>query len=51
MRQPPKMVKHTQTNRQMLPTNYLNVFDHFMGLAVKGLILKVPLNINRIKLI
>ena len=32
------MVKHTQTIRQQLPTNYLSVFDHFMGLALKGLI-------------
>ena len=27
-----KMVKHTQTN-----TNCLRVFDHFVGLALKGL--------------
>ena len=31
------MVKHTQTIRQLLPTNYLSVFDHFVGLALKGL--------------
>ena len=31
------MVKHSQTIRQQLPTNYLNVFDHFVGLALKGL--------------
>ena len=32
------MVKHTQTIRQQQPTNYLSVFDHFMGLALKWLI-------------
>ena len=31
------MVKHTQTIRLQLPTNSLNAFDHFVGLAVKGL--------------
>ena len=31
------MVKHTQTIRQLLPTNCLSVFDHFVGLALKGL--------------
>ena len=35
--QPHKKVKHTQTIRRFLSTNYLNVFDHFMGLALKGL--------------
>ena len=33
------MVKHTQTIRGLLPTNYLSVFDHFVGLALKGLII------------
>ena len=33
------MVKHTQTIRRFSPTNYLSVFDHFVGLAFKGLIL------------
>ena len=28
------MVKHTQTIRQLQPTNCLNVFDHFVGLAL-----------------
>ena len=42
-RQPHKMVKHTQTIRRLLPTNFLmpticlSVFDHFMLLALKGL--------------
>ena len=35
MCQPHKMVKHTQTIRQQ-PTNCLNVFDHFVVLALKG---------------
>ena len=36
-RQPHKIVKHTQTIRRLLPTNCLSVFDHFLGLALKGL--------------
>ena len=36
-RQSPKMVKHTQTIRRLLSTNCLSVFEHFVGLAVKGL--------------
>ena len=31
------MVKDTQTIRGQQPTNYLSVFDHFVGLALKGL--------------
>ena len=31
------MVKHTQTIRPQEPTNCLNVFDYFVGLALKGL--------------
>ena len=31
------MVKHTQTIRRLLPTYCLSVFDHFAGLALKGL--------------
>ena len=31
------MVKESQTIRRLLPTNCLSVFDHFMGLALKGL--------------
>ena len=34
---PHKMVKHTQTIRRQKPTNCLSVFDHFVGLALKGL--------------
>ena len=32
------MVKHTQTNHWLLPTNCLSEFDHFVGLALKELI-------------
>ena len=31
------MVKQTQTIRLLLPTNCLSVFDHLVGLALKGL--------------
>ena len=31
------MVKHTQTIRRQLPTTCLDVFDHFVGLALKEL--------------
>ena len=31
------MVKHTQTIRRQKPTNCLSVFDHFVGLTLKGL--------------
>ena len=36
-RQPHTMVKHTQTNRRLLPTNCFSVFYYFAGLALKGL--------------
>ena len=36
-RQSHKMVKHTQTIRWQQRTNYLRVFDHFVGSALKGL--------------
>ena len=32
------MVEHTQTIRLQQPTNCLNVFDHFVGFALKELI-------------
>ena len=31
------MVKHTQTICRLLRTNCLSVFDHFVGMTVKGL--------------
>ena len=36
-RQPHKIVKHTQIIRRQEPTNCLSVFDHSVGLALKGL--------------
>ena len=36
--QPHKMVKHTQTTCRQQPTNCFNVFEHSVGLALKGLI-------------
>ena len=34
---PEKIVKHTQTIHRQQTTNCLSVFDHFVGLALKGL--------------
>ena len=31
------MVKRTQAIRRLLPTNCLSMFDHFVGLTLKGL--------------
>ena len=33
---PPKMFKHTRIRREK-PRSFLSVFDHFVGLALKGL--------------
>ena len=33
------MNKHTKAIRRLLPKNYLSVFDHFVGLALKALTL------------
>ena len=41
------MVKHTQTIRWLLPTNFLSLFDHFVGLALKGLIYRVHVLCHR----
>ena len=46
--QPHKMVKHTQTIRWQIPTNCLSVFDHFVGLAIKGLKHVMMLNVAMI---
>ena len=43
-RQPHELVKHTEIICRLLPTNYLSVFDHFVGLAIKGLKWKTDLN-------
>ena len=40
------MVKHIQTIRQQQPTNCLNVFDNFVGLACKGLNLNLKLGVK-----
>ena len=32
------MVEDTQTDCRVFPTNCLNVFGHFVGLALKGLV-------------
>ena len=41
------MFKHTQTINRLLPTNYLVVFDHFVGLVLNGLRLQIlPNNIH-----
>ena len=34
--QPPKMAKHIQTIRRLLPTNCLSVFGHFVELALRN---------------
>ena len=37
------MVKHIQKICRLLPTTFLIVFDHFVGLALKGLIqMEIP---------
>ena len=35
------MIKHTQTIRRQKPTNCLSVFDHFVGLVLKGLCVEI----------
>ena len=42
-RQPHKIVQHSQTIRRLLPSNCLSVFDHFVGLAPKGLTKRIVL--------
>ena len=46
MRQPHKMVKHTQNIHRQLSTNCLSVFDHFVGLTIKGLRITLILAIH-----
>ena len=51
------MVKHTKTFRRQQPTNCLSVLDHFVELALKGLISHIPkcevitFSVNRVILI
>ena len=42
--QPHKMVQHNQTIRQKQATNCLSVFDHFVGLTLKGLTVNAVIN-------
>ena len=42
------MVSHTQTVRWQQPTNCFSVFDHFMGLVLKGLTPKMDLFVKMI---
>ena len=44
--QPHKMVKHTQTFCQLLPTNCLGVVNHFAGLGHKGIKVSVMLQLH-----
>ena len=39
------MVKHTQTIRQILPRNCLNLLDHFEELTLKGLSIEFSFNL------
>ena len=39
MRQPHKIIKHTQIISRLLPTNCVSVFYHSVGLVFKGLTL------------
>ena len=41
-----KMVNHTQTICWLLPMNCLSMFDHLVGLALKGLSLASPILIS-----
>ena len=45
-RQSHKILKHTQTIRRQQPKKCLSMFDHFVELALKGLILVHRLNLN-----
>ena len=38
------MIKHTQTIRRKEPANFLSVFDYFVGLALKGLLLSLDVS-------
>ena len=40
-RQPQKIVDYAQTIRQLLPANCFSVFDHFVGLMLKVLTIKI----------
>ena len=40
-RQPSKTVKHTQTIRWQNANECLSVFDHFVGLTLKGTLMQI----------
>ena len=44
--QPHKMAKNIQTIRRQQSTNCLSVFDHFVGLVLKGLNVTVSLQLG-----
>ena len=44
------MVKHSQTIRQLLAANCLNVFNHFVGLALKLICAELFLNVAALKI-
>ena len=46
---PHKMVKHTQTIRCQEPANCLNVFNHFVGLALPQLLQNLVLSLKLLK--
>ena len=43
------MVKHTQ-KQTLLPTNSLSLLDHFVGLVLKELLIKVQVRVHRRRL-
>ena len=43
------MVKHTQKQTR-LPTNSLSLLDHFVGLVLKELLIKVQVRVHRRRL-
>ena len=49
-RQPYKMIIHIQTIRGLLPTDSLSVFDHFVRLALKGLMVVMKNTLEIFKL-
>ena len=42
------MVKQTQTIHRLLPTNCLSVFDHFVGLALKEIMLEIEVENQKV---
>ena len=44
-----KIVKHTPAIRRLLTKNCFSVFDHFVGLALKGLINSSKIDLSFVK--